>query len=288
MQKLWDFIVEKKHWFLLLVLQVFSLSLFLNDSMYRRGLSLYARSYISGYLNEAMTFVYGYIDLAKHNQELLAENARLEQELISIRRRIADAQAAQSLPSYLPLDSSGISPSFVTARIVNMRNEQGEAYYIINKGSNQGIKADMPVMSGTGVMGTIMEVANSYSIIIPITNPRMKLSTMVRGKEYKGEVFSLGYNRPTLLGGVPLQADIVKGDTVVTSGYSYIFPEGLMVGHVEERDSRGVTGAASAFGTFRLRLATDFDKLRYVYVLLTTPMTEAKVLEETLNETDEQ
>lgn len=287
MQKLWSFIVEKKHWFLLLILLAFSLSLFLNDSMYRRGLSLYARSYLSGYINEAMTYGYSYINLAERNQVLLAENARLEQELITIRRRIADAQANQSLPTFLPLDSTGIAPTFVTARIVNMRNEQGEAYYIINRGSRQGIKVDMPVMSSTGVMGTIMEVSNNYSIIIPITNPRMKLSTMVRGKEYKGEVFSLGYNRPTLLGGVPLQAAISKGDTVVTSGYSYIFPEGLMVGRVEEKDTRGVTGAASAFGTFRLKLATDFDKLKYVYVLLTPHTAEAKMLEQTLIEEEE-
>lgn len=288
MQKLWDFIVEKKHWFLLLLLQVFSLSLFLNDSMYRRGLSLYARSYLSGYANEALTYVYSYINLAEYNQVLLAENARLKQELIAVGRRVADAQAERSLPTFLPLDSTGISPHFVTARIINLRNEQGEAYYVINKGSNHGLDRDMPVMSTTGVVGTVMEVARNYAIVLPITNPRMKLSVMVRSKEYKGEVFSLGYNRPTLLGGVPLQATIAKGDTIVTSGYSYIFPEGLMVGRVEDRDTRGVTGTASAFGTFRLKLATDFDKLRYVYVLLIPPITEAKQLEDTLNDTDEQ
>ncbi|MDY3090544.1 MAG: rod shape-determining protein MreC [Porphyromonas sp.] len=288
MQKLLSFIIEKRHWFLLLLLLSFSLNLYLRHGLYRQGLRLYAQSWLSGYTNQAMTYGYSYLDLKEHNEALLAENARLEHDLVVLRRYLADVEANSTLPPGVMSDSTGLSHSFVTARIVNVRNQQGEAYYIINKGSNHGVKVDMPVMSATGVMGMVMELSGNFSVVIPITNPRVKISAMVKGKEYKGDVSSLGYNRPAYLGGVPLQATINKGDTVLTSGYSYVFPEGLMVGIVETQDQSLAAGHSKAFGAFRLRLSTDFDKLNHVYVLLTPPMHEAQELENRISEQDEQ
>ncbi len=288
MQKLVSFIIEKKHWFLLLVLLTFSLNLYLRHGLYRQGLRLYAQSWLSGYTNQAMTYGYSYLDLKQRNEALLAENARLENELVILRRYLSDAQASSLLPPSIVEDSTSTIQNFVVARIVNVRNQQGEAYYIINRGSKHGVKADMPVMSATGVMGMVMELSDNFSVVIPITNPRIKISAMVKGKEYKGDVASLGYNRPAYLGGVPLQASISKGDTVLTSGYSYVFPEGLMVGIVQEQDQSLATGHSKAFGAFRLRLSTDFDKLSHVYVLLTPPMHEAQELENRLSESDEQ
>lgn len=282
MQKLFSFIVEKKHWFLLLLLQAFSLNLYLNDGAYKQGLRFYVATGLTGRLNELMTKAYGYLEMYEYNQSLLGENARLEQELVLLRRQVVDAQAAQTFPQVMATDSAGLTESYVTARVVNLRVEGAESYYVINKGKAQGIRADMPVMSATGVVGAIMMASEHYSIVIPVINPKIKLSCTVKGKEFKGQLSTPGYNRPVYFGGVPLHNTIAKGDTLVTSGYSYIFPEGLMVGTVEAQDQSGAVGAAAAFGTFRVKLATDFDKLKHVYVFLSEPLTEAKVLEDSL------
>lgn len=288
MQKLRAFISDKRHWLLLILIQVLCLGVYLSNGLYRQGLKFYVSSWLTGYINEWVARAYSYSDLQRHNQNLLAEQARLEQELIRLRRRVADAVADRELPTHL-LDEAGVMSDVLTltARIVNMRNEAGSPYYIIDKGRRHGIKPDMPVMSAKGVMGAVLEVSQDYAIIVPIINPKVKLSTMVKGKAYQGHLSSLGHNQPIYFAGVSLQAEINAGDTILTSGYSYLYPEGLMVGVVEERDQKGAVGAEAAFGAYRLRLNTDFDKLRYVYVLLLPPMTEARALEDSLFRKDD-
>lgn len=283
MQKLFDFIREKKHWLILIIVQLVSLNLYLNDGMYRQGIKLYASSILAGYANELVSQAYSYLDLKQANSSLIAENARLQEELVLLRRHIADTEATQAL-SEISRDS--LSAGYVTARIINMRHEGGEAYYVIDRGQKHGIKVDMPVMSHRGVVGAVMEVSNSYAIVIPIINPKTKLSCMIRGKGYQGQVTTQGYNQPVYFGGTSLQADIAKGDTITTSGYSYIYPEGLMVGTVEDKDPRGAVGAAAAFGSYRIKLYTAFDKIRHVYVMLMPPMTEARNLEDSITHHD--
>lgn len=287
MSKLLAFIFDKKHWFLLLCLLSFSLSFYMSDSLYRQGLSMYASSWLTGYLNEGVSRVYSYIDLQARNQELLVERARLEQELMAMRRSFADAIASGQVPASFSVDSLASRDDFLMARVINVYQDNGDSYYIINQGATKGLKQDMPVMSSSGVLGTVMSVSNNYAVVIPITNSKLKLSCMVRGKEYKGQISAVGYNRPIYFSGVSLQAEIAKGDTIVTSGYSYIFPEGLIVGVVEEKDAKGALGASAAFGSFRVKPATNFDRISYVYVLLRQPMTEAQELEQSILPSDE-
>lgn len=282
MQRLFAFLQEKKHWFILIILQIFSLSLLLGDGFYRQGLSAYISTWFTGHINEWLTIGYSYLHLHDKNDELLKENARLELELVTLRRQISDAQANHTLPMIYPTDSVGLTEGYVSARIINLHNEYKEPYYIINKGEKDGIKKDMPVISNKGVMGAIMEVSENYSIVIPIINTKLKLSCSVKSKKYKGELYSLGHNRPNYFGGVPLHSSIAKGDTLVTSGYSYIFPEGLMVGVIESKDKTLASGASSAFGTFKVKLRTDFEKISHVYVLLVRPQTEAQNLENSI------
>lgn len=286
MQKLLAFIAEKKHWLLLLTIQAFCLTLYFGDSFYRRGLKAYASSFFTGRINEVIARLYSYADLQQHNRELLVEHARLEQELVLLRRHIADIVARQEV---VGLDSLGLNEGnlSLTARIVNMRNEAGSPYYVIDKGRSHGLKADMPVMSAKGVVGAVLDVSEYYAIVVPIINPKVKLSTVVKGKSYQGYVSTQGHNLPVYFAGVSLQAEINKGDTILTSGYSYLYPEGLMVGVVEEQDQKGAIGAEAAFASYRIHLSTDFDKLKHVYVLLLPPITEAQALEDSLIRKDE-
>lgn len=281
MHKLLDFIISNKHWFLLLLLEVIALLMFMSDGLYRQGLRLYAHSYITGHVNEVMTEGYSYMDLRTKNERLLQEKARLEHELIALRRAVNDAQAEGRLP-YFSMDSVALPGSYVTARIINVSAQVGDAYYMLNKGARDGIRPDMAVMSLAGVVGTVTDVSPSYAIVIPITNSKLKLSCSVLGKGYQGQLSSQGRGKPSILGGLPLHATILEGDTIVTSGYSYVFPEGIMVGTIEQSDKQGVQGADAAFGTYRIKLATDFDRLQYVYVWLSPAVTEAQALQESI------
>lgn len=274
MNRLLDFIVAHRHWALFILLEVVALSLFYSDGLYRRGLRMYVDSYVSGYVNEGLNQVYSYISLREQNERLLEEKARLEHDLIALRRSIADTDANSRI-----LETTDSVATYVVARVVNNVSRLGETYYMINRGHADGIMADMAVMSETGVVGSVMEVSDHYSVVIPIINSKLRLSCEVKGKGHQGQLYSQGLHQPSVLGGVPRHAEIVPGDTVLTSGYSYIFPEGMMVGVVESESRGDVSGADAAFGTYRLRLATDFERLRYVYVRIAPPMTEAEALE---------
>lgn len=279
MQKLFDFISAYKHWLLLLLIEGVAILLFLNDGLYRQMLRLYAQSHISGSISEVMMQAHSYMKLRDQNEALLRTKALIEQEVVMLKRQISELEAQ----GRYPLGDSLLQASdFVTARIINIVGEQGDVYYIINRGESSGVRRDMAVVSATGIVGAIAETSTNYSIVIPMLNPKHRISGRIKNKPYQGHVSGQGIGRPILFGGTPLHAEIAVGDTILTSGYSYIYPEGIMLGTIIGVDSTQVQGAASAFGSYTLHPSTDFDHLSYVYVRLSKPLTEAKALQDAL------
>lgn len=288
---LFDFIREKKHWLLLIVLEVFSLKLFFGDGYYRQGLVAYISTWFSSHVNEEVSYWYSFIGLREENQTLLREHARLQQELNQLKHRLESMETYNLTPARSltanPADTSHVSSEYTIARIINMRNMSGAPYYIINKGSRDGLRRDMPVVSSSGVVGAIMEVSESYSIVIPITNPHLKLSCAIKDRGDKGELYSEGYGLSAYFGGIPLHTKVSPGDTIVTSGHSYIFPEGLMVGVVKRHSGSNSFGHSKAFASYEIELSTDFMHLSYVYVLQAMDYREAHEVERFISNKDE-
>ncbi len=280
MQKLFDFLRNKKHWLILISIQVFSLSLLFNNGVHHQAIKFYISSILTGYINESVSRAYSYLDLEEKNITLLGENARLQQEINYLKRYISDKEASLFLDSIMMTNEE--QAKYITARIVNLHQISNEPYFIINKGKKDGLRIDMPVMSSKGVFGAIIEVSERYAVVIPIINPRTKLSSMILNKGYHGHVHSLGHNYPAYFGGTSLQAEIQQGDTIVTSGYSYIYPEGLLVGTIKGKNNKTVAGASAAFGNYEITLQSDFDNIKHVYVLLNPTMPEAKQLEDSI------
>lgn len=261
-----------------------ALFLLFNDGAYRTSLRLASTNALLGRAREAMTEVYSYLGLREQNKRLLEENARLEANYLTLLRSVRDAQALAKQPEVVLSENGFVAPNLIqTARVINLRQMQGQAYYVIDKGEQDGIKVDMPVLSDAGVMGTVMATSRSYSLVIPITNPKLRLSCTLKDKGDLGTLIALGTDAGVILGGLPNHSLVSVGDTILTSGLSYIFPEGLYVGTVEQEQKEGVSGTDAAFASYRVRLGTDFDRLSYVYVLLIPPLEEAKALEQRLD-----
>ncbi|KGN71684.1 rod shape-determining protein MreC [Porphyromonas sp. COT-239 OH1446] len=291
MRRLIEFLLSKKHWFVFLLLQSFALFMLLSDGIYHRHLGWVFTGWVTGHANEIMTEGYSYLNLRDKNELLLAENARLKNRYIELERRVRDEAAQAHLPQLAALLDSvsthlGQKTQFVTARIINLTNKTGEIYYIINRGRSHGLRRDMPVMSDRGVLGAVLDLSDSYAVIIPIINSKLRLSCTIKGKGYKGTLSSQGFARSVRLGDVPIHAQVSAGDTIQTSGFSFLFPEGLMVGVVQEADSTRMTGAAGAFANYKVSLATDFEQLSYVYVLLTPALEEAEELQKKILSSD--
>lgn len=285
MDKLLEFLHKYRHWFVFLILETIALVTYLSGSLYSRSLGWYATSAVFGRVNELMTEGWSYVDLRPRNEELLRENARLRTAYTLLARQMQDAEAHGLLPRLHATDSLPIDPSAVIiARVVNRVTHTNEVYYTINKGRRDGIETDMGVMSASGVVGAVMAVSDHYALVIPVLNPKIRLACTLLGQEVSGTLTasSSPNANEAILSNVPPHAHPQIGDTITTSGYSYLFPEGMMVGTIADSVPARVKGSAGTFANYPVHLSTDFQGLRYVYVIREKPTHEVRALEDSI------
>ena len=285
MDKLLEFLHKYRHWFVFLILETIALVTYLSGSLYSRSLGWYATSAVFGRVNELMTEGWSYVGLRPRNEELLRENARLRTAYTLLARQMQDAEAHGLLPRLHATDSLPIDPSAVIiARVVNRVTHTNEVYYTINKGRRDGIETDMGVMSASGVVGAVMAVSDHYALVIPVLNPKIRLACTLLGQEVSGTLTasSSPNANEAILSNVPPHAHPQIGDTITTSGYSYLFPEGMMVGTIADSVPARVKGSAGTFANYPVHLATDFQGLRYVYVIREKPTHEVRALEDSI------
>jgi len=283
--KLLEFLQKYRHWFVFLILETIALVTYLSGSLYSRSLGWYATSAVFGRVNELMTEGWSYVGLRPRNEELLRENARLRTAYTLLARQMQDAEAHGLLPRLHATDSLPIDPSAVIiARVVNRVAHTSEVYYTINKGRRDGIETDMGVMSATGVVGAVMAVSDHYALVIPVLNPKIRLACTLLGQEVSGTLTasSSPNANEAILSNVPPHAHPQIGDTITTSGYSYLFPEGMMVGTIADSVPARVKGSAGTFANYPVHLSTDFQGLRYVYVIREKPTHEVRALEDSI------
>ena len=285
MDKLLEFLHKYRHWFVFLILETIALVTYLSGSLYSRSLGWYATSAVFGRVNEMMTEGWSYVGLRPRNEELLRENARLRTAYTLLARQMQDAEAHGLLPRLHATDSLPIDPSAVIiARVVNRVTHTSEVYYTINKGRRDGIETDMGVMSASGVVGAVMAVSDHYALVIPVLNPKIRLACTLLGQEVSGTLTasSSPNANEAILSNVPPHAHPQIGDTITTSGYSYLFPEGMMVGTIADSVPARVKGSAGTFANYPVHLSTDFQGLRYVYVIREKPTHEVRALEDSI------
>ena len=285
MDKLLEFLHKYRHWFVFLILETIALVTYLSGSLYSRSLGWYATSAVFGRVNELMTEGWSYVGLRPRNEELLRENARLRTAYTLLARQMQDAEAHGLLPRLHATDSLPIDPSAVIiARVVNRVTHTNEVYYTINKGRRDGIETDMGVMSASGVVGAVMAVSDHYALVIPVLNPKIRLACTLLGQEVSGTLTasSSPNANEAILSNVPPHAHPKIGDTITTSGYSYLFPEGMMVGTIADSVPARVKGSAGTFANSPVHLSTDFQGLRYVYVIREKPTHEVRALEDSI------
>ena len=142
----------------------------------------------------------------------------------------------------------------------------------------------MGVMSASGVVGAVMAVSDHYALVIPVLNPKIRLACTLLGQEVSGTLTasSSPNANEAILSNVPPHAHPQIGDTITTSGYSYLFPEGMMVGTIADSVPARVKGSAGTFANYPVHLATDFQGLRYVYVIREKPTHEVRALEDSI------
>jgi rod shape-determining protein MreC len=205
-----------------------------------------------------------YIQLREENKKLFERNGLLELEILDLEQQLETLRTDRLSYDNAMIDSTVHQYHSIAARVVNNSVTRLSNYITINKGANDGIKPDMGVMSIQGVVGIVSTVAEHFSVVIPLLNPKSKLSCKLNSGDYYGSLSWDGRDAHYAnLEELPNHVEFQQGDTVVTSGFSSIFPPGLRVGTVVEMDN----SRDHNFYSLKIKLATDFQRLKNVRVI---------------------
>jgi rod shape-determining protein MreC len=198
-----------------------------------------------------------YLSLRQINQQLVIENAKLN----NILQR---AYRSDEIFFYGEYDSIYRQRYFYTsARIINNSVNKQHNYLTLNKGSEAGIKPEMAVITPFGIVGIVNGVSKRFSTVMSLLNTNLRVSAKVKKNDAFGSLAWDGIDhREAVLYEIPYHIDISKGDTIITSGFSTIYPEGILIGTVKDFEVRG-----GNFYVIRVQLSTDFKQLTYVNVV---------------------
>lgn len=262
MHNLTEFLAKHNHWFVFLVLEVVSMVLLFRYNSYQGSVWFSSANAVTGKVYEWNSAVESFFSLSGVNSQLTQRNAFLEQQVRmlddSIARLTRSQEAAVTrLSSLVPFQGCRLIPAKVVANMVNRYDN----LITIDKGSADGVKRDMGVVCGMGVVGIVYLVSEHYSIVIPALNSHSNISCTIQRRGYFGYLrWRGGSSQLAYLEDVPRHAHFKLGDNVVTSGYSSVFPPGVMVGKVLH-----VFNSADGLSyRVQVKLSTDFARLRDV------------------------
>jgi len=277
MRQLLDFIVRKKHWFLFLFLEVIAFILIYRNTTYQRSVMISSANTVTGYISSITGSITSYINLREANTVLTERNGELEMQVLALRNQLETLQANSTVFSgFMPDSTENFPYNFVMAKVVNNSVTHLSNYITINKGRKDGLTSEMGVVSDQGVVGVVSQVSNDFAVILPLLNPKLRLSCKVAGSNYIG---SLGWNgrnsRYAQLEELPRHVEFQNGDTIITSGYSAMFPAGIIVGTVSDFKRQHDDN----FYSLEVELATDFSALNNVRVLINQQQEEQRKLE---------
>lgn len=242
---------------------VLSCILLFQKNPYQHHVYLTSAGAVASGLYDVSSNVTGYINLREINEDLQHRNAALETEVIELRHQTRLLRQAIAQDSLSQLDSIGRF-GFIIASVINNSVIRPYNYITIDKGSADGITPEMGVMDQNGVVGVTNVVSKHHARIISLLNPNFRLSCKLRGNDAFGSLV-WDTKKPTeaLLEELPKQVKFKTGDTIITSGYSAMFPEGIPVGVI----LGSTRGEDDNFNTLRIKLLTDFSTLSTVKVI---------------------
>lgn len=262
MRNLIDFFVKNSTWFVFIFYMILSSILLFNNNPYQQSVYLTSSNSAVSAVYSGISNVTSYFYLRDINEELQHRNAALEMEVLALRNQVNDYK--MQLQDTVDINIGNNQYDFVVGRVISNSISLQQNYITINRGKKDGIDSEMGVVDQNGVVGIVNVVGEKSARIISLLNPNLRLSCKVKGSEYFGSLVWDGKSPYyAILEEMPRHVKFEKGDTIVTSGYSAVFPEGIIVGQIEEQLNSG----ADNFYSLKIKLSTDFTQLSTVRVI---------------------
>ncbi|MBI4947595.1 MAG: rod shape-determining protein MreC [Bacteroidetes bacterium] len=272
MRNLILFLTRNYYIILFLLLETFSVFLVIQNNHFQRSHFLNSSNAISGNLYETYSEITDYFWLKETNR-------KLAEEINSLRNKLEQSSSYKSNDTTVVLDSLHKQQYvYINAKVVNNSTNRKKNYLTLNAGLKQGVKTEMAVISPNGIVGIVRDVSDNFCSVMSLLHENMRIPVTI--KKF-GENSILTWNGTDEWHAQMERIDshllIVKGDTIVTSSYSSIFPEGIKVGTIESFEK--ITG--NTFYNVSIKLSTDFSRLLYVNVVENLKKDEQTTLEKT-------
>ncbi len=255
---------------LFVILEITSLAFVFTNNYYHQSGFFNSSNRISGTVYTAYSGVTSYFSLKKVNQQLAEENTHL----LNLATDIKDTSNHKKIPKTNPF---GQQFNFILAEVIDNSTNLPNNYLTLNAGSDIGIGEGMGVISPSGIVGVVAKVSPHYSVVMSLLHKKALVSAMFKKSGTFGTLAwgdKMDYRFATLTQ-IPMSEKVKIGDTISTSGFSNVFPKGVMVGTVDDFKSI----PELYFYVVHVKLSTDFKNLRYVYVVSDLKKTEKTSLE---------
>ena len=270
MKNLIAFIAKYNHWFVFVNLEAISAVLLFQFNSYQGSVWFSTANVAAGKIYAWNSEIESFFSLTKVNEELTQRNIYLEHQVTQLSNSISKLTDDGS---FLHSNQLQLLANYklIPAKVVTNETNKRDNLITIDKGAADGIKKDMGVVSGTGVVGIVYMTSPHYSIVIPVLSSQSNISCTIEKRGYFGYLhWNGGPSSLAYVDDIPRHAKFRRGDNIVTSGYSSIFPEGIMVGKVGY-----VFNSADGLSyRVQVHLSTDFGRLRDVCVIADESMKE--------------
>jgi rod shape-determining protein MreC len=258
MKNLVAFVIKHHFIFAFILLQIICVMLMVNNKGYQGSHVLNSSNHVVANLYSVAANTKEYFSLKRENDLLAYEN-------VMLRNMLKSNYVAIPLTKFERYDTLYKQQySYVSAKVVNASVNKRRNFLTINIGSEQGITRDMAVMNNIGIVGMVTDVSKNFSSVMSVLHKDIRINCQLKEDGSYGPLIWDGRDYlHCLLTDIPTHAKFKKGDTVMTSELSGIFPEGLFVGTVESWEKR----QNEAFFTIRIKLGADLKKANHVYVI---------------------
>ena len=272
MRNLIEFIKKYNHWFVFVLLEVVSFVLLFKFNSYQGSVWFSSANAVAGKVYELDAAVKNYFSLTKINQQLSVRNLYLEQTVRKLSEQV-DELTEKKDSSWLARTQEQVlnECKLIPAKVITNSLDKRDNFITIDKGRADGVRKDMGVACGTGIVGVVYMVSDHYSIVIPVLNSKSNISVTIRRRGYYGYLrWTGGASDLAYVDDIPRHAHFRLGDLIETSGYSAMFPPGIIAGQILH-----VYNSPDGLSyRVQVRLTTDFGNLRDVCVIDNSAMKE--------------
>ncbi len=268
MLRIFQFLYQLRSFLLFVLLEVLAIILIVSNNSPQGAAFYNSSSFMIGSVLDTRSDVMDFFSLSEANSYLLEENAQLLAQIEALKPE------TDSMP--ISLDSAlEVQFEFKGARIISNSLRFSQNHLTLNKGARHGVKPGMGVFNQEGVVGRVKSVSENYSVAISLLNTGLLISSKIKSNNVFGSVNWDGNNsRQAKMLYVPRHVTAQAGDTVVTSGFNAVFPEGIRIGVISAVSQTSDPN----FLDIVIDLSTDFSKANYVYLVENDQLNELDTL----------